>query len=870
MKAKHPDSSIQDDPFFRELIEAARTFRSWRQRLQWLRDRLADSAFSLTPSRLALLAVYLRLLATGELPCQEDGGHYRPNHHAEAALRIESALERIDDRDSAWIARRLYPYLPSWGDSFRRGEPLTRIRDIAHRNDIPPDLKREIKTRLQNKLHRCAGPEDLRTADELLARITASGTSYSPTFVAEFRLFHQELQEFFNAQALQQRLADLARDVPALADRVAAIRPASGPMPSLEEVFVRLQRVTALRQCCLHEIAGKSAELRSRLRLADLGLEDLAFALLVAGVTRLETDPRPNLWSLLLHALDQTLVQLQLSLIDPLECQALHHELQVWSQGFDPQQRLHLLRVRASLQRIGRLAENWSDRIEELFGPAVTQLGAALGVAEPAIRVFVEGFVRGHLLFPLSRLADLGLRWSLRALQLPALEPVVPGQTIGVLLTADHLGSLTEPGDPAIALIRHAEGDEEIPSRVRGILLAHPIPHLSHLGVRARQARVPFVCCTDLSAWNSLHALVGQRVHLRVQADRVELQPTTAVEPPSLIPTAATRIIAAEQEVGPVVVSLNAATADLCGAKAASCGTLRRLADRSSGRFQVPRGLALPFGVLHQALSAAGRLAEYQQASERLPRLSLQEQQRERRHLYEMLNGLPVPEEVITTIRDTFGPECRLAVRSSSNSEDLPGLAGAGLYDSVVGVTVAEVNKAVARVWTSLWTSRAFQSRSQAGIAHDQARMGVLIQELIEPDLSFILHTTDPLSGRQESALVELAVGLGEVLASASVPGTPYRLQCPRRGGDPVLLACANFSVALRPGIGGQPIPEILDYSRVPLSAEPTAAVRLANRLGQLAEWLETELGAPQDVEGVIVGETVYVVQSRPQQGLQG
>jgi hypothetical protein len=30
-------------------------------------------------------------------------------------------------------------------------------RDIAHRNDIPKDLKDEIKHTLQNKLHRSAG-----------------------------------------------------------------------------------------------------------------------------------------------------------------------------------------------------------------------------------------------------------------------------------------------------------------------------------------------------------------------------------------------------------------------------------------------------------------------------------------------------------------------------------------------------------------------------------------------------------------------------------------------------------------------------------------------------------------------------------------
>lgn len=39
--------------------------------------------------------------------------------------------------------------LPSFTEAFTASVPLTRIRDIAHRNDIPHDLKLEIKHTLQ-------------------------------------------------------------------------------------------------------------------------------------------------------------------------------------------------------------------------------------------------------------------------------------------------------------------------------------------------------------------------------------------------------------------------------------------------------------------------------------------------------------------------------------------------------------------------------------------------------------------------------------------------------------------------------------------------------------------------------------------------
>ena len=75
--------------------------------------------------------------------------------------------------------------------------PMTRIRDIAHRNDIPRDLKEQIKHRLQTKLHRGAEPSDLKTCEELINRVR--GGDYNQDFKREFEIFYEELKEFFNA-----------------------------------------------------------------------------------------------------------------------------------------------------------------------------------------------------------------------------------------------------------------------------------------------------------------------------------------------------------------------------------------------------------------------------------------------------------------------------------------------------------------------------------------------------------------------------------------------------------------------------------------------------------------------------------------------
>ena len=89
--------------------------------------------------------------------------------------------------------------------------PLTRIRDIAHRNDIPQDLKNEIKHRLQNKLHRSADPGDLRTCEQIIARVRSG--NYSGALKEQLEIFYDELKEFFNATGLDKRLELVQKSV---------------------------------------------------------------------------------------------------------------------------------------------------------------------------------------------------------------------------------------------------------------------------------------------------------------------------------------------------------------------------------------------------------------------------------------------------------------------------------------------------------------------------------------------------------------------------------------------------------------------------------------------------------------------------------
>lgn len=182
----------------------------------------ADAAIDKNSTdHLPTLSVYLSFMSTEQVRCDENGGHSTSNHHASEARKLELALaeliQSIAEKDVrgkhayvSYVARKIFPLLPSYSSQFTVSVPLAHICKIAHFNDIPRDFKQEINHQLLNKLHQCAGPEDLKTSQKFLDRINAG--DHSPDFVEQYQIFHNELRSFFNAASTEERLNYLQKN----------------------------------------------------------------------------------------------------------------------------------------------------------------------------------------------------------------------------------------------------------------------------------------------------------------------------------------------------------------------------------------------------------------------------------------------------------------------------------------------------------------------------------------------------------------------------------------------------------------------------------------------------------------------------------
>ena len=228
------------------------------------------------------------------------------------------------------------------------------------------------------------------------------------------------------------------------------------------------------------------------------------------------------------------------------------------------------------------------------------------------------------------------------------------------------------------------------------------------------------------------------------------------------------------------------------------------------------------------------------------------------------LEALPMPEQVAGAVASAWralGVAQPLAVRSSATAEDLPGASFAGQQDTYLNVVgQAPLLDAVRRCWISLFTDRAVLYRARGGFGHRGVRLGVVVQQMVDPEVSGILFTADPVSGHRHIASIDAGFGLGEALVSGLISADLYRID--RRSGEILLARPGDKQLAIRAVPGGGTRREALSDAQRMARALSDDQVRALAAIGARVESLYA--GAPQDIEWCIAGGRIFVVQARP------
>jgi pyruvate,water dikinase len=232
------------------------------------------------------------------------------------------------------------------------------------------------------------------------------------------------------------------------------------------------------------------------------------------------------------------------------------------------------------------------------------------------------------------------------------------------------------------------------------------------------------------------------------------------------------------------------------------------------------------------------------------------------RHLFETVPFPPALLQEITSAYEAFAQQHSVrfcAVRSSATAEDLEGASFAGLQDTYLNVSGTEqVVTAVRKCWGSLFTPRVLVYRHRKGFDQGAVRLAVLIQKMVDADVSGILFTRDPNTG-ENHMIVEAGWGLGEAIVGGEVTPDHYVID-----GSTLKIIHKQLSeqkVRLVRAEGGGNRREDVPVTERNVQKLPDARL---HRLASLARVIESHYRRPMDVEWCGDAEAIYIVQARP------
>nr|XP_043623338.1 alpha-glucan water dikinase 1, chloroplastic-like isoform X2 [Erigeron canadensis] len=514
----------------------------------------------------------------------------------------------------------------------------------------------------------------------------------------------------------------------------------------------------------------------------------------------------------------------------------------------------------------------------QLLQPSAEYLGALLDLDQSAVSIFTEEMIRSGSAAPLSSLVNR-LDPILRGVaNLGSWQVISPVEAVGYVVVVDELLSVQNKtyDVPTILVAKSVSGEEEIPDGAVAVLTPDMPDVLSHVSVRARNSKICFATCFDPDILDDLREKEGKLLNLKPTSADVtysvsevkdgNLTRSNNSEEVGPVPTIQ---LVKKQFSGRYAISSEEFTSEMVGAKSRNIAYLKGKVPSSVG---IPTSVALPFGVFEKVLSDESN----QGVSEKLQILNKELGEGES----------DVLEEIRKTVLDLSAPpQLVQELKNEMQSSDMPwpGDEGEQRWE--------QAWMAIKKVWASKWNERAYFSTKKVKLDHDFLCMAVLVQEVINADYAFVIHTTNPSSGDSSEIYAEVVMGLGETLVGA-YPGRALsfiskkdNLDSPKVLGYPSkpIGLFIRRSIIFRSDSNGEdlegyagaglydsvPMDEedkiILDYSSDPLIIDVNFQKSILSSIARAGDSIEKLYGTPQDIEGVVRDGKIYVVQTRPQ-----
>lgn len=230
--------------------------------------------------------------------------------------------------------------------------------------------------------------------------------------------------------------------------------------------------------------------------------------------------------------------------------------------------------------------------------------------------------------------------------------------------------------------------------------------------------------------------------------------------------------------------------------------------------------------------------------------------------LMEILSNGKLPREIEQEIKNAYkelGRDIRVAVRSSATAEDLPEASFAGQQETYLNIKgeISLIN-AIKKCFASLWTDRAIIYRKKTGFDKEKVSLAVVVQMMIEGDVSGVLFTVNPSNQNRKEMMINASYGLGESIVSGIV--TPDTIIWNREANKIKNKMLGNKEISIVYGNANGTI-------QIDNEEEKRKRFAISDKqiegLTKVAEQIEKHYGYPQDIEWAIQDNKIYILQAR-------
>ena len=214
--------------------------------------------------------------------------------------------------------------------------------------------------------------------------------------------------------------------------------------------------------------------------------------------------------------------------------------------------------------------------------------------------------------------------------------------------------------------------------------------------------------------------------------------------------------------------------------------------------------------------------------------------------------------EIIECYAD-LGHNMRVAVRSSATAEDLPEASFAGQQETYLNVIGKEqLIIAIKKCFASLYSTRAVTYRKQVNFDTIKVSLAVVIQKMVESEVSGVLFTADPVSQETEQMMLNASWGLGEAIVSGKV--TPDIYIYSKKHRRIIEKKLSEKEILICYGTTG------IEERKTTLEQKNSFCLseKQALEIFEMGQKVEQHYGSPQDIEWAISEGKLYLLQSRP------